>query len=390
MRHDVWQKLALMRFHTFATAVVLSLLAAPIAASQPTVGGAPVPAAHCKVKKVHGKKRRVCAKPKPNSLPQAGKVAAKIPIDGQVVAIAADDTAVWVLSDRRVLSRVDPATNTVVATIPLRDSEWPESYVAIGSGSVWVTVASPSTIEHPELDSLLRIDPATNRIVATINVGHSPEGIGIARDSIWTANHRSESNAEATDATGAFTVSRVSVATNKEVARPVVEMRAKGSDPHAYWCCGPQGMTYAAGSIWTTDPQDSGNGLVQRVDPSTNAVLATISFATSEADACGNMVGDAGAVWFASSCDNPYVGRIDPQTNQIAATIYMGVGQATQDIALGFGSVWVTTLNYLSRIDPATNKIVARTVVAPASAIATGAGSVWVGSGMTLDRVTPG
>jgi virginiamycin B lyase len=148
-------------------------------------------------------------------------------------------------------------------------------------------------------------------------------------------------------------------------------------------------MTYAASSIWVTDPYEPGHGLVQRVDPATNALLGTISFATSKAETCGNVVGDAGAVWFTSGCDNTYVARIDPQTNQIAATINMGAGERTHDIALGFGSVWVTTLSHLSRIDPATNKIVATTIL-PATAVATGAGSIWVGNAMTLDRVTPG
>jgi streptogramin lyase len=369
------------------------MLAAVVLAFVGAMGAAPVPAAHCKVvtKKVHGKKLRVRVCRKAKSLPQAGTVAAKIPVGGKVLAIAADDTAVWVLSDNRVLSRVDPATNKVVATVALPDSEWPEGNVAVGDGSVWVTVASPSTVVQPELDSLLRIDPATNRIVATIHVGPSPEGIGVAPDSVWTANHRSAWDRQAQDATGAYTVSRVSTSTDKETDRPVVEHRQKGSDSHAYWCCGPQGMTYAAGSIWVTDPKDSGNGLVQRVDPARNALVATISIANSNAEACGNVVGDAASVWLVSGCDSTYVVRIDPQTNQIAATINMGIGQATQDIALGFGSVWVTTYASLTRIDPATNKIIARTPLSQARrSIATGAGSIWLGNATQLIRVTPG
>jgi len=356
-----------------------------------TTASATAPSATCKIvkKKVHGQKKRVrvCTKPKPPALPQAGTVAATVPIGAQIQTVAASDNAVWVLTDQRQLLRVDPATNRVVATIALPDSEWPESNVAVGGGAVWVTVASPSTVTYPEQDSLLRIDPQTNRIVARIHVGHSPEGIGISPDSVWTANHRSPWDPKADDATGAYEVSRVSVSSNAEIARPVVEVRNKGGDSHAYWCCGPQGMTYAAGSIWTTDPQDSGNGLVIRVDPTTNAVVATIA-PKGLAPTCGNMAGDNSSVWFVSGCDQPFVVRIDPQTNQVAATI--GLGEATQDIALGLGSVWVATLNNLNRINPATNKIVAKTRIAPATAVSIGAGSIWVGNATKLVRLTPG
>lgn len=351
-------------------------------------------AARCKrvTRIVHGKKKRVCKKP---ALAQAGSVAATIPVGGSILAIVASDDVVWVLSDDHRLLRVDPATNRIVATVSLPDSEWPEAYVAVGDGGVWVTVASPDTIGQPELDSVLRIDPQTNQIVSRIHVGHSPEGIGVSGDAVWTANHRSEGAAwdpQHNAGAGTYTVSRVSVASNSEVARPVVETRPKGSDPHAYWCCGPQGMTFAAGSVWTTDPQDSGRGLVMRIDPATNVATAEISFAQSKAMACGNMAGDNSSVWLVSACDNSYVARIDPQTNRIAATV--DAGAPTTDLALGLGSLWVTTSGPyqavgLNRINPATNKLVGRTKISFAQAVATGAGSVWVGSGVNLLRITP-
>jgi hypothetical protein len=369
--------------------VVLFSVVVAGAASARDLSRSPVAGCRFVTKVVHGKKKRVrvCTKPKPPVMRQAVSVAATIPLGVQVGAIAASDSAVWVLSDDGRLFRVDPVTNKVVATISLPAGEWPEAYVAVGDGAVWVTVASPDTIKEPQFDSLLRIDPQTNQIVARIHVGDSPEGIGVTSDSIWTANHRSSWDAKANEATGIYDVSRVSVATNREVVRPVVETRKKGSDPHAYWCCGPQGMTFAAGSIWITDPQDSGKGLVVRVDPATDAVIARIAFANGKADACGNMVGDDSAVWFASNCDNPYVARIDPKTNQVVATI--NAGASTQDIALGFGAVWATTTYAVIRIDPTTNRIVGRTKLLVPTAVATGAGAVWVGDGINLLRTTP-
>jgi DNA-binding beta-propeller fold protein YncE len=349
----------------------------------------------CKIvtKKVHGKKKkvRVCTKsPKPT--PSAGTVAATIPIGTPIEGMAASDNAVWVLTHDRRLLRIDPTSNNIVATITLPDSEWPEFNVVAGDGAVWVTVASPSTTTNPELDNLLRIDPATNSIVARIHVGHSPEGIAVTPDAIWTANHRASWPAHAPAPSGLFDVSRVDVATNSETNRVQVEKRTT-SDPQAGFCCGPQGMTAAAGSIWLTDPQDSGNGLIIRIDPATKAVTATIPLADSTASACGDMAGDSSSVWFISGCDKSLVSRIDPVSNKLVTTI--DVGNSVGGIALGIGSVWVTASGAYShpdglfRIDPATNKVVAFTKVLSASAVAVGAGSVWVASGQKLVRVSP-
>jgi hypothetical protein len=348
------------------------------------------PDARCRLvtKRVHGKKRRVrvcSAKP---SLPQAGKVVATIPIGGAAIQGAlATDSAVWVLTSDRRLIRVDSASNTVTATVPLPDSEWPEYALASGMGSIWVTVASPDTNGQPKLDSVLRIDAVTARVIARIPVLHSPEGVASTPSGIWTANHRSDS-AE-TNTTGVFTVSHVDPATNSEAARVPVETR-HDEDTHAAFCCGPQGMTAAAGSIWTTDPQASGNGVVIRIDPTTNAVQAAIT--SPRAPACGNLAGNDTSVWFVSNCDDSDVVRIDPATNKVVATI--SVAATTLDIALGNGSVWVVEEGLpdktgIDRIDPSTNKVTARTRFSFPTAVTFAAGALWVGNGTNLVRLAP-
>jgi virginiamycin B lyase len=355
--------------------------------------------AKCKfvTRKIDGKKKRVrvCKKspaPKPQ-LPEAGTVAATIPIDARVNSVTVADNSVWVVTDDQRLVRVDPATNAIAATIALPEqSEWPEDNVAYGHGSLWVPVASPDTVNQPEFDGLLRIDPAANKIVARIHVGHSPEGIAITQNTVWTANHRADWTSGAPAATGKYYISRVDPSSNTETARVLVEVRPTKGDSHGYWCCGPSSITTAAGALWLTDPQEVGSGTVIRVDPATNAVTARISFENSKAVACGQIVGDDAAIWVESSCDNTYVARINPQTNTITAAI--DTGNPTTGIALGFGSVWVTAagpfgVTGLNRIDPATNKIVARTKLVLPSAIATGLGSVWVGSNKKLLRIAP-
>jgi DNA-binding beta-propeller fold protein YncE len=75
------------------------------------------------------------------------------------------------------VSRIDPATNSVTATI--RVPGVPDAIVAAGGG-VWVTSESTRTI--------LRIDPKTTRIVARIRPGSQPGGLAAADDgTIWVA-----------------------------------------------------------------------------------------------------------------------------------------------------------------------------------------------------------
>ncbi len=61
------------------------------------------------------------------------------------------------------VSRIDPATNTIVERIPVGDDP---IAVAVGDGSVWVTNYLDGTVS--------RIDPATNEVVQTIEVGLPP------------------------------------------------------------------------------------------------------------------------------------------------------------------------------------------------------------------------
>src|SRR5262249_62033737 len=55
---------------------------------------------------------------------------------------------------------IDPKTNTVVATIPVRVQP---RFLAVGEGGVWVLNQTDGSVS--------RIDPQTNKVVATIDAG---------------------------------------------------------------------------------------------------------------------------------------------------------------------------------------------------------------------------
>jgi hypothetical protein len=362
-------------------------------------GSRTVAAGRCKsvVKTVQGQKKRIriCRKP---VLPQAGMVAKTIslPQGVRIRALAVSDKYVFALDRDRHLFRVDTTTSEVTGSLQLPESEWPESNVVYADGAVWVTVASPDTARQPESDSLLRIDPFTERVIR-IHVGHSPIGIAITPGFVWTANHRGELAADG-NPTGDFDISRVDTTSNSEVGRLRVERR-----PLTTGCCGPSEMTAAAGSIWITDPQEKGSGQVIRIDPANGAVNAVISFASANTSACGNVVGDDVAVWVQSGCDGREVTRINPQSNRIVKKLSLGA--IVQSVALGNGSLWATTNDprggsstALDRINPSTNKLIGRTRLKTPSSedggagplpLAISAGSIWVASDNKLIRIAP-
>jgi WD40 repeat protein len=149
--------------------------------------------------------------------------------------------ALWIAEgDTKSLVRVDPNGPKILTRITGFSSDDSLFVAGFAFNSVWVqsNAASGSGI-------LYRIDPATNRITATIPVGDPAHSTGyggtvlaFSSDSIWTG-----------DSSG--TVTRVDAATNKVVAVHQVEMS------NVEW------IAFGANSIWI---RNQGLGEVQRYD----------------------------------------------------------------------------------------------------------------------------
>ena len=106
-------------------------------------------------------------------------VAATIPVPGGPVGVAFGAGSLWVSSDDGKVARIDPATNSIVATISTQDTG---GYVAFGGGAVWVT--NPGH-EGQADGTLTRIDPATNGVTASVIVGAWPWRLAYAGGSVW-------------------------------------------------------------------------------------------------------------------------------------------------------------------------------------------------------------
>jgi streptogramin lyase len=86
--------------------------------------------------------------------------------------LAMDASGLWVTSGMDdPLSRIDPATNTLQAVPLSLDGDRWLGPIAAGAGSLWVDSGGSDAAGNPLPDSVVRIDPRTGTVVATIPLG---------------------------------------------------------------------------------------------------------------------------------------------------------------------------------------------------------------------------
>jgi DNA-binding beta-propeller fold protein YncE len=255
--------------------------------------------------------------------PASNRVVARIPVgrpQESPIAIAVADRAVWVVDfgDARVL-RIDPATNRVVARIPVRGGA---GGIGVGAGAVWVTSGEGGDQRHGWVQ---RLDPARNRVEATIGVpgGLQLWGVAVSGQSVWVGN-----------ALGRLW--RLDPRRN-QVTATVRATQTQGASPP-----GVGHLAAGADAIWT-----GADGQLLRLNPRSGHPLATIPWVAGSHDAYSGV--GAGSVWFASG---DRLVRVDPATNRLVATTEIPELDSA-GIAAGADAVWVLSGDLLVRIDPA-------------------------------------
>ena len=274
--------------------------------------------------------------------------AAVFPVPGTPDWQVMTDDAVWVSNGpKNTVHRLDPKTNQVVAAIEV--GKRPCSGLAAGFGSVWVPVCGdrPGT-ENGARPALARIDSKTNQVIATIPVGpaNSEGGLVASPEAVWMV----------TDPKG--TLSRIDPATNKVAAEIAVA-------PGSVAC------VYADGAVWVSSPEKS---VITRVDVKTNTATDTIAVGPGPRF----LTAGAGSVWTLNQGDGT-VSRVDMKSRKVAANIEVGLPGTGGELAFGDGHVWATVFRIpLSKIDPATNQVVKQWVGAGGDSVLIGHGSLWL------------
>jgi YVTN family beta-propeller protein len=190
---------------------------------------------------------------------------------------------------------VNPTTKKVLKRISVGAAPYA---LAFGAGSVWVSNESSHTVS--------RISPKRNKVVKTIRVGGGPNGIAVAFRKVWVADY------------GASHLIRIDPVRNR------VEKRI--SLPKADW------ISASADALWVS----SETGKIYKVDPSSMAVLATVTVGANPL--ATTWVG--GNLWVPNIDDNS-VSVVDPATSSVVST--SPTGQSPLAVASAAGHAWVTS-----------------------------------------------
>lgn len=255
------------------------------------------------------------------------------------------DEHVWVSnSPKNTVHRLDPKTNTVAATIEV--GVHPCSGLAAAFGSLWVPICGDAKTGVGR--SLTRVALKDGKVEATLpfEVPESEGGLAAGAGSIWVM----------TDRKG--TLARIDPDTNKAIAE-------------IYVAPGSYAVAFGEEAVWVTSTEKN---VLTRVNARTNVVEETIAVGPRPRFLA---VGE-GSVWTINQGDGT-VSRVDAKTNKVVATIEAGIPGNGGEIAVGEGSVWVTSFEYpITRIDASTNKVVQQFYGDGGDAIRFGLGSVWL------------
>jgi ABC-type branched-subunit amino acid transport system substrate-binding protein/tRNA A-37 threonylcarbamoyl transferase component Bud32 len=234
--------------------------------------------------------------------------------------VAADLTGNYTVS----ISRIDPKTGSITRTVKLPDRpggaliatfNWGFPDIAVGAGAVWAL--------NPD-HTVSRIDPDTGKLVATIDVDADKiaagrEGIWFLKESVVTqidprTNRVGQKIRIGTRAGTAIAVGagKIWVTAQQE---GVVWRIEPGPSPVTRTIDVGVGVTYitfGAGAVWTANYVD---GTVARIDPHTNEVTARVPIGAAQALAAGD-----GSAWVSTAGRPPDAG---PRTNADAIRLVL-------------------------------------------------------------------
>ena len=214
-----------------------------------------------------------------------------LPESGDIWDVAVSQDAVWVTSQRG-LFRIDIATSEAVNVLP-------EEYlfrVAISSGSVWMTTG--------ENGHVVRFDPDTKAVAAEIDVRAGPvTDLAVSEDAVW--------------ASASSELVRIDPATNEVVAR----LRSQGGFGDI--ALGESGLWVVSGSgeegeVWQIDPAT--NDVRQRLS------LANPSYWNEIAVGNGAVWVTSSPTVHTDGQALVHLHRIDPSSGDITADIPLGDG----------------------------------------------------------------
>lgn len=281
------------------------------------------------------------------------KPIAVFPVEGTPDWQVVTDDAVWVSNGpKNTVHKLGAKSNKVEATIEV--GKKPCSGLAAGFGSLWVPNCGDATMS--------RVDLKENKVTATLPYGpaNSEGGVVASKDSVWMLSE------------GGRVLLRIDPATNRAVATisvPDGSFVVVLGDDQALWVVSteksqvvrvdpltnlitdridvgprPRFTTAGGGAIWTLN---QGDGTVSRIDVKTRKLVTTIELGVPGGG--GEIAYGRNAVWV-TVFEIP-LSQIDPDTNKV---VKQWVGPGGDAVRVGHGSVWLSNLRQQNvwRVEP--------------------------------------
>jgi streptogramin lyase len=268
------------------------------------------------------------------------KVTAKLHLGKTADWVAMTPDAVWVGSTGPfAVHRIDPNTNRRVATVKLPGE--PCAGLATGFGSLWIPLCGHSK-------RLARVDLVSNRLTKVFKVGPAAAegGVTTSPDSVWLVVDKAGSLARIDPATGAI--------------RQTIQLPPGSYNP-----------LYSDGQIWTTRADGSE---ITAVDAVTGVVAATAPTGPGPRF----LTAGGGSVWTLNQGDGSLT-RVDIATKSSTKTIALGTPGHGGDINLGGGMVWTTVWKRpLSMIDGKSATLLCQWQGPGGDSLGIGRGAIWL------------
>jgi hypothetical protein len=332
---------------------------------------------------VRTEERRSAASPHVN-------MSATIDVGNQPDSIAVGEGAVWVGRRSGELVRIDPATNEVVAKIDVGSSIVD---VAAGEGAVYVA-GSPhgrliQWISGIAADRIFRIDPATNEVTGTWEVEPSQMRLAVNEQGVWflaNTNGGDDGQVQLLDP-GTGDITRLEGTASSLVATP-----------GGIWFTTMSDGAYAVGRFGApfNDPGDRilTSGLIHEVGAGGDGTVAECADCPPPPSGIAAIDDAVVAGWNGRGA----IAIVDPRFSEDEHLHDDNVevpGSPAPSVAIGGGSVWaVAGGDRVIRIDLESGRIVGDPIEVGRVPydIAGGYDSVWVANveGGTVTRIDPG
>lgn len=290
--------------------------------------------------------------------PDTGAVRETISFGTSPSNVAVGEGSVWVLDgDDQTVTQIDPETSRVQRVFST--SSRPID-LAAGAGAVWVANGGSDDLgDMPR--SVSRIDPASSVVVDTIDLPPPPGGhisgigglsrqkLAVTPEAVWVINPDQS-------------ISRIDPRTNAVVARVKARAQVIAAGEGDVWIGQeggiaeidtarnvvsrkiplgedtPSGLAVGAGSVWAADPFDGSVWRVPRERPAAKQRIPLARWVNAVAFG-------AGGVWATNEiADEVY--RIDPQTSTARVVVRT---PSPRGVGAGDGGAWVIAASPPSR-----------------------------------------